>query len=534
MPPRPLDQLDLFASSSRPSAPPLPPSTITPTAPAVPAGEACALIVEVPASVQTEVPAPLDEPSDVVADEQREETEEEGREGEGEGEDVGSTRGTDIANLLASVLGRESSRVTRETAKLEAINRIISGEPTPYVDLTHVEGKINSTGLTLDDWLHVTRMDDSPRARRMWAADYDAIEVMFVLRGDLPGPLTDPPPPLPVYSPPFPPNTIGAIIFPPPDPAVDLASQALPQPSTRRASRQRAPSTPRSRSTEPTAANGAPPVAMRRITPRQQELLGQLVVDGERAVFGSDDHIEDWDALKDVVTTLGGKWRTGGKRGKGGFLFPNSVDVAETIRLAREHGEIFDPKMAGYFWTNDPVADRLVTKLPLVQLASDLCRPLSLLEPSAGTGHIVEAVLRADPTVLVSCVELLQPHRDALVRAGHRVMGSDFLAIRPETMDPFDAIAMNPPFAGGADAKHVLHAASFLGPNRLLAAIVSPGFLFRQTSPYVELKRWVERHGGGWEEVEAGAFADAGTNIRTVIIWGRACSGCRSGECVAR
>ncbi len=398
--------------------------------------------------------------------------------------------GTSLARMLKVGLDQVLRNSERELAKLEALNRAIE-QPQFSVDLTDVVGKVNSTGLTLDDWLHITNMPDSPRARACWAADYDAIEVMFILRGQLDGRIVDPPPPLPVTSPPFPPNTIGAIILPPPSAdgsALVLApsARALGAPNPRGRSHVRRET---SSAAAPSRAGDPLAVAMRRITDRQRELLGQLVVVEDRAVFGSDEHIDDWAALKDVVKLLGGTWKTNGRGKKGGFVFPDGTDVMETIWLARERGEVFDPKMAGFFATSAPVADELVAKVPLVPRSR-------VIEPNAGTGNIVAAVMRACPTAVVSCVELLENHQRILAAAGHVLIGTDFLKLDPASVDPFDAAIMNPPFGNSGDVKHVLHAVRFVRPAGHLAAIISPGIEHRATTPYIVLRRWVDRHGG--------------------------------------
>jgi hypothetical protein len=67
-----------------------------------------------------------------------------------------------------------------------------------------------------------------------------------------------------------------------------------------------------------------------------------------------------------------------------------------------------------------------------------------------------------------------------------------------------------------------------------LAAIISPGIEHRSTELFTMLRRWIERHGGGKVAIPAGAFAQAGTNVRTYMIWGRVCEGCKTGECVGR
>jgi predicted RNA methylase len=433
---------------------------------------------------------------------------------------------TTILDVLMHGLEMEVRRVGKDVARLEALETSLANPPPP-LDLRDVDGKINCTGLTWDDFLRITHCDDTPLMRAMWAADYDAIEVMHVLRGALPNKLpTTPPPHIAVSSPPFPSNTIGAIILPHiPLANVMHSTSSAPTPRPCRASRVR--SGPNSAA--PSRANDEPPtIAMRRITDRQRELLGQLVVADGRAVFGSDDHIDDWAALKEVVKLLGGKWKSGGKGvgGKrGGFVFDKDIDVAETIWLARERGEVFDPKLAGFFATSAPVADDLVSKVPLDAHAR-------VLEPNAGTGDIVRAILRAYPTALVWCAELLENHRRTLAIAGYPIIGADFLELNPSTIEPFDAAIMNPPFGNSGDAKHVLHAIRFIRPAGHLAAIISPGIQHRSTAPYFALRRWVERHGGGMKEIPAGAFADAGTNVRTIMIWGATCNQCASGACV--
>ncbi len=399
------------------------------------------------------------------------------------------------------------------------------------VDLVMIMGKVNATGLTLKDFIRITGCTDTPTTRRMWAADFDAVEVMHVNRGNLPGPLCDPLP-FPVEAPPYPPNTIGAILVggtPVLDtraPTIVLADQSPPTQPRRSSSRAR------SRSAD-TAEHGES-IAMRRISERQQELLGQLVVVDERAIFTSEDRVDDWDALKAAMELLGAKWKMGRGGGKGAFTFPDGVDVAETIRLARIHGEVFDPKKAGFYATSDDVANDLVQRVPLVELEIQLGRPLHVIEPSAGTGNLVRAMLRASPTTKISCVELLQSHRDELVKLDCSVIGTDFLSLSPTSLDPFDAAIINPPFGSGGDAKHVLHAIKFVRPMGYLAAIISPGIEHRNAELFTMLRRWIERHGGGKVAIPAGAFAQTGTNVRTYMIWGRVCGGCKTGECVGR
>lgn len=268
-----------------------------------------------------------------------------------------------------------------------------------------------------------------------------------------------------------------------------------------------------------------PASSMRRLTDRQQELLSCLVIDGDRAVFGPNDKIDDWAALKEVMVALGSKWKTGGKK-KGAFIFPEDVDAAETLRLAQEHGEIFDATLVGFFASPPTVASYAASKL-------DTFDGMRVLEPSAGLGALALAVFHACPTAIIDCVELLPEHRRELATMGFTVIGDNFDEFCPNDHEPYDAVLMNPPFGNGAEAHHVLHAAKCVIPGGQVVAIVSQGVTFRQTSPYVELARWLKAH-GTIEDLPDGSFKESGTMIKTALITAKTCGWCRTGTCWER
>ena len=273
---------------------------------------------------------------------------------------------------------------------------------------------------------------------------------------------------------------------------------------------------------EPTPTNA---VAMRRLTDRQRELLAVVHVEDGRAVFGSDEHVEDWDELKRVLVALGGKWRTGGKSKKGGFVFADGTDVDEVVRLAQTTGEILNPRLVGYVPTPAPLADVLVAWVAPQPFGR-------YLEPEAGTGRIALAIRRAQPSAVVTCYELLDPHRAELARLGFEVAGSDFLArLTPRTdAEAFDGVCQNPPFEKGADIQHVRHAARFLREGAKLAAIVSAGAMFRGDKASVDFRAFVAAH-GTIEALPDGSFAEEGTGVRTAIVRITACRTCHELRC---
>lgn len=130
---------------------------------------------------------------------------------------------------------------------------------------------------------------------------------------------------------------------------------------------------------------------------------------------------------------------------------------------------------------------------------------VSVLEPSAGTGNIVNKIwshakltaVEINPT-LAESLRVKYPHVD--------VRCADFLACNGN-LGHFDCILMNPPFENGADIKHITHALTMLKPTGRLIAICADGP--RQN----EALKPIASH---WEELPEGTFA--GTGVRTVLL----------------
>ncbi len=151
-----------------------------------------------------------------------------------------------------------------------------------------------------------------------------------------------------------------------------------------------------------------------------------------------------------------------------------------------------------------------------------------VLEPSAGTGRILDAVAAAGVPCEVRAVEVsrdlaagLLRHPLAKVRScatDYSVKGGDFLTVDPARWGTFDRILMNPPFALGADVDHVTHAVRFLAPGGRLVAIMSAGVSFRDDRRTREFRALVDQMDGLIEALPAGTFAASGTGANTVLV----------------
>ena len=145
-----------------------------------------------------------------------------------------------------------------------------------------------------------------------------------------------------------------------------------------------------------------------------------------------------------------------------------------------------------------------------------------VLEPSAGTGNILRAIVNHEalrengPAPHVVAVEINQALADALPKhLASDVVCEDFLKITsehpvcPDTEGGFDRVIMNPPFGQAQDIAHVRHALTLLAPGGRLVAICANG-----PRQQAELRPLATT----WEELPDGTFAEAGTNVRTVLM----------------
>ncbi len=135
----------------------------------------------------------------------------------------------------------------------------------------------------------------------------------------------------------------------------------------------------------------------------------------------------------------------------------------------------------------------------------------TVLEPSAGTGNIVRAVVDAVDTEIVG-YEINPLLVSQLTRAfpSYKLQArcEDFLAVT-EGQGQFAVVLMNPPFANGADIQHIEHAMKFLKPGGRLVAICANGPRQQERlRPILDT----------WETLPAATFKSSGTSVNTAIV----------------
>jgi tRNA A58 N-methylase Trm61 len=142
----------------------------------------------------------------------------------------------------------------------------------------------------------------------------------------------------------------------------------------------------------------------------------------------------------------------------------------------------------------------------VVELA-DIQPGMTVLEPSAGTGALLDAIgMHAGVTTVEINHTLTESLR--LRYPFHDVRCADFLTLGDE-LGQFDRIVMNPPFDHGTDIDHIKHAFAKLAPGGRLVAICANG------------PRQQEELGkicSAWIDLPAGSFMEQGTNVNVAIV----------------
>lgn len=217
-----------------------------------------------------------------------------------------------------------------------------------------------------------------------------------------------------------------------------------------------------------------------------------------------------YQAVNKVLEGAGGKWSRKDR------LHVFDRDPRDLLGLAIETGEARNVKKELQAFYTPAALARVVAK------AAALREGHEVLEPSAGGGALVDAVLAACPGALVWTYEVDEVAFRRLGARGIRCERRDFLEVKPLSTfsgsGGFDRVVMNPPFTGGQDVEHVTHALRFLRSGGILVALVSPSAIEGTQKKQVAFQRLLATTTHRVFDVPAGAFRESGTEIRTKLV----------------
>lgn len=155
------------------------------------------------------------------------------------------------------------------------------------------------------------------------------------------------------------------------------------------------------------------------------------------------------------------------------------------------------------FPTPPEIAERMVSM-------ADIQPGQSVLEPSAGTGNILTAIMNDNNAGAVVAVEINQTLADRLRKEYPLtiVHCQDFLKY-DRGIYGVDRVVMNPPFQNATDIKHIKHALDMLNPGGRLVALCANGP--RQREAFMDMAEY-------WEDLPAGSFAQQGTGVNVALM----------------
>lgn len=253
------------------------------------------------------------------------------------------------------------------------------------------------------------------------------------------------------------------------------------------------------------------------ISPQASRALAGARITGTQLVLVEPLDRKTYLEVNVILEVLGGSWSRKAKA----HLF--EADPGEELAAVLMDGEWVDPKKEMSFFATPPaLADYLASHAGIAELAeSDW-----VLEPSAGCGALVEAIVRANPGVWVQAVEPDEPRANLIVYRPcifvARQRFEDFTPVVGGAPRSYAAVVMNPPFTLPKQPSvwitHVLRALEMLELGGRLVSVVPASFGFRTDAKHTALRALVEEH-GGWEPLADDAFKASGTGVRTAMIW---------------
>ena len=210
-----------------------------------------------------------------------------------------------------------------------------------------------------------------------------------------------------------------------------------------------------------------------------------------------------------VLDNYDGKWN----RGQKAHVFPSQAAI-DKLASAIGKGEIVREKVLFQaFYTPMTLALELVRFTDIPATAS------LILEPSCGDGALIAAYRSLAGSARIDAYDL---NPEAVANTNRNVTGvvatcQDFEKVEPAAV--YDAILMNPPYAGGAYQRHVMHAQQFLKPGGVIGAILPDNYQLGETQIDRRFRAFLE----GCKELEskkvaAGTFKESGTNIATTLV----------------
>lgn len=208
---------------------------------------------------------------------------------------------------------------------------------------------------------------------------------------------------------------------------------------------------------------------------------------------------------KKWIEEAGGSWQGGKVQG---FTFPFNAD--RVFSIIHEGKRCNLQQDFQFFATPPEVADWLV------MLAGGVHEDEKVLEPSAGTGAIIDAIHRSCKDLVVDCFELMPENKELLSKKSNiNILGDDFTTY---DLGLYDKIIANPPFSKNQDIRHVRRMYEHLNNGGTVAAIMSCHWKIASEKECADFREWLKDVHAKVCDIEEGSFKQSGTGIETTAV----------------
>ena len=140
-----------------------------------------------------------------------------------------------------------------------------------------------------------------------------------------------------------------------------------------------------------------------------------------------------------------------------------------------------------------------------------------IIEPSAGSGNLVQACLDRGAAEVLTCEP--EPKLRAILSTipSSRLISNDWLAVKAEEISHIDAIVMNPPFS--ADERHILHAWEVAPPGCEIVALANWNTISGQyRGLQLQLAKLIEAYGSSEDLGECFSTAERPTRVSVGLV----------------
>lgn len=213
---------------------------------------------------------------------------------------------------------------------------------------------------------------------------------------------------------------------------------------------------------------------------------------------------KQYEDVNAVLVALGAKWK---KKAKGHVF---DYDIKYELQKVIETGMVTDwKKSTDFFHTPDAVVSEMLG------LVTQYCQDkFTILEPSAGQGHILDMFKEEFPNAEIIAVEQNPLHCERLREKGYNPTNDDFMNVTPVEVE---LVLMNPPFT--CEMEHIRHAFEFLIEGGQLISVTSSGILEKSTKQGKEFKQWFDDVCGSDYILPPNSFKESGTSVNTKMLY---------------